>query len=79
MTEAENGFGGKIYCRGHGTEQTFNFGGSVVATERPSPPRWTRSLIKFEVWRKRDGTLSCPVPFHMNPKREEHVVNDIVS
>ena len=56
MTEAENAFGGTIYCSGHGTEHIFKFGGSVAEVWRNGPPRWTRNVIKFEVWRTRGGT-----------------------
>lgn len=67
MAEVENEVGWALSCRGSETERNLKFGGSVAETLRYGPFRWTRNVIKFEVQRKRDGSLSRPVPFHLKP------------
>ena len=58
VTEAKNEFRGTIPFSGHGTEQKFKFDGSMAEAWRNGPPRWTRNVIKFEVWRKRGGSVA---------------------
>ena len=56
LAEAWRKRGGTVLPGGHGTEQNFKFGGSVVEAWRNGPPQWTRNVIKIEVWRERVGT-----------------------